>query len=77
MFRKTKVYPKDELVCNQYMMFKIYIYYHGNISTIILHKNEGSNFFLIDYVSIEDMHIYFYDDTDQNVFSFLLIHVPH
>ena len=23
------------------------------------------------------MHIYFYDDTDQNVFSFLLIHVPH
>lgn len=45
MFRKTKVYPKDELVCNQYMMFKIYIYYHGNISTIILRKNEGSNFF--------------------------------
>ena len=45
MFRKTKVYPKDELVCNQYMMFKIYIYYHGNISTIIWPKNEGSNFF--------------------------------
>ena len=29
MFKKTKVYPNDELVCNQYMMFKIYIYYHG------------------------------------------------
>lgn len=38
---------------------------------------RGLNFFLIGYVSIEGMHIYFYDDTDQTVFSFLLIYVPH
>ena len=30
-----------------------------------------------DNISIIDENNYFYDDTDQNVFSFLLIHVPH
>ena len=45
MSRKTEVYPKDELACKQHMMFKIYIFYHGDVSTIILPTDEGSKFF--------------------------------